>query len=68
MKEELIMALRHWGAVFLMNIFIMAALGFAYLAHKGAAIARFVLYFYNSVGGSLGHHIIYLHAQITSVF
>ena len=54
--------------MFLMNIFIMTALGFAYLAYKGAAIARILLYFCNSVGGSLGHHIIYLHAQITSVF
>ena len=68
MKEELIMALRHWGAVFLMNIFIMAALGFAYLAHKAAAIARILLYICNSVGGSLGPHIIYIHAQITNIF
>jgi len=67
-KEELIMALRHWGAVFLMNIFIPAALGFAYLVHKGAGIARILFYICDSVRGSLAHQVINLHAQVTSFF
>ena len=62
------MALRNWGAVFLMNIFIPAALGFAYLAHKAAGIARILFYICDSMRGSLRHQIIYLHAQITSIF
>jgi uncharacterized membrane protein YtjA (UPF0391 family) len=62
------MALLRWGAVFLMNIFIPAALGFAYLAYKGAGIAQNLFDICNTVWGSLGHQIIYLHAQVTSIF
>jgi uncharacterized membrane protein YtjA (UPF0391 family) len=62
------MALRRWGAMFLMNIFIAAAFGFAYLAYKGAGIARILFYICNSVWDSPRHQIIYFHAQVTSIF
>ena len=62
------MALRSWGALVLMNIFIPATLGFAYLVHKGAGIARILFYICDSVRASLSQQVIYLHAQVTSIF
>ena len=57
-----------WGAVFLMNVFIAATLGFADFVHEGRGdCANSILYFCNSVRGTLGHQIICLHAQVTSI-
>ncbi len=47
------MTLHNWGAVFLMNVSITAALGFADFAHEGAGIARMLFYLFAIVCGGL---------------
>ena len=38
-----------WGAVFLMNVFIAATLGFADFAHQGAGIVRILFHIFATV-------------------
>jgi uncharacterized membrane protein YtjA (UPF0391 family) len=52
MNEALLMALS-WSAVFLLNVFITAASGFADLAQEGAGIARILFYAFAIVCGGL---------------